>query len=168
MTSIAAEERICMSARHITDEPLVPELEAIAAAAADELRALMDEARDGGQAPCSGVPAAAGAAIAAGMPLAAVADAERVGQTRARRELGSDVLRRVERAARRKREADDEYQHAIARAARLGLPHREIGGAAQVAHGTVRAIIARGDNGSADRTSGEAPTDTNGSEPAHT
>ena len=39
-----------------------------------------------------------------------IADAERVGQTRARHELGSDVLRRVERAARRKREADDEYR----------------------------------------------------------
>ena len=70
MTSTAAEERICRSARHITEEPLVPELEAIAAAAADELCALMDEARDGEQAPCSGVPAAAGAAIAATPGLA--------------------------------------------------------------------------------------------------
>lgn len=156
-----------MSTRHVTEEPVVPELEAIAAAAADELRALMDEARDGGQARCSGVPAAAGAAIAAGMPLAAVAHAERVGQTRARRELGSDVLRRVERAARRKREADDEYQHAIVRAGRLGLPQREIAGAAQVAHRTIRAIIARGDGHSCDVASSVVPADTNGSDPAH-
>ena len=157
-----------MPARHHTEEPLLPELEAIAAAAADELRVLMDESPEGEQAPRSAVPDAASAAIAAGMPLAAVADAERVGQTRARCELGSDVLRRVERAARRKREADGEYEHTIVRAARIGLPHRDIAAAAHVAHGTVRAIVGRGDGGSADHASGAAPTNTNGSEPAHT
>lgn len=120
----------------------------------------MDEDREREHGPGSSVPAAAKAAIAAGMPLAAIADAERVGQIRARRELSHDVLRRVERAAGRKREADDEYAHAITRAARLGLPHREIAAAAHVAHGTVRAIVARGDNGATDRANSEAPPDT--------
>jgi hypothetical protein len=53
------------------------------------------------------------------------------------------VLRRVERAARRKREADGEYVQAVLRAARLGLTHRDVAVAAGVAHGTVRAILAR-------------------------
>jgi hypothetical protein len=168
MTPIYAEERICMSARHVIEKPLAPELEAIAAAACDDLRALLDENREDDTARCSAVPGAAGAAIAAGMSLAAIADAERVGHARARRELGSDVLRRVERAARRKREVDDEYEHAIRRAARIGLPHREIAAAAQVAHGTIRAIVARGDVGSSDPAHGRMPVDTNGSDPAPT
>jgi hypothetical protein len=151
-----------MSAHRATEEPLAPELEAIAAAASDELRALLDENSQGDQGRCSGVPGAASAAIAAGASLAAIADAERVGHTRARRELGSDVLRRVERSARRKREVDDEYEHAIVRAARIGLPHREIAAAAQVAHGTIRAIAARGDVGSSDRANGLPPIDTHG------
>jgi SpoU rRNA methylase family enzyme len=156
-----------MSTRHVADEPLVPELETIAAAAAAELRALVEENPEG-HAVRSGVPDAARAAIAAGMPLAAIADAERVGHIRARRELGGDVLRRVERAARRKREADGEYEHAIARGARLGLPHRDIAAAAQVAHGTVRAIVARGDRGSADNASPPVAPDAHGSESIET
>jgi hypothetical protein len=44
---------------------------------------------------------AASAAIAAGAELDAIAQAHRTGQTRARQELSSDLLRRVERAARR-------------------------------------------------------------------
>ena len=47
------------------------------------------------------------------------------------------------RAAKRKHDADTEYEHAIARAGRLGLSHGEIAAAAQVSHGTVRAILAR-------------------------
>ena len=49
----------------------------------------------------------------------------------------------MERAARRKREAEHEYEEAIVRAGRVGLAHRDVAAAAQVAHGTVRAIIAR-------------------------
>ena len=37
--------------------------------------------------------------------------------------------------------ADGEYEQAIARAGRLGLSHREIAAAAEVSHGTVRAIL---------------------------
>ena len=61
------------------------------------------------------------------------------------------MLRQVTRAAKRKREADSEYEQAITRAGRLGLSHREIAAAAQVSHGTIRAILTRGttitDNG---------------------
>ena len=40
----------------------------------------------------------------------------------------ADVLRQVTRAAKRKREADHEYEQAITRTGRLGLSHREIAG----------------------------------------
>jgi DNA-directed RNA polymerase specialized sigma24 family protein len=86
---------------------------------------------------------AASAAIQAGAALSAIADAEQVGEERARNELRADILRRVERAAKRKREAETDYTHAIQLAARLGLSHREIATAGHVAHGTVRAILTR-------------------------
>ena len=55
------------------------------------------------------------------------------------------MLRQIARAARRKRETELEYEQAVIRGARLGLGHRELAGAAQVSHGTIRAIIARTD-----------------------
>ena len=42
-----------------------------------------------------------------------------------------------------RREAEHDLHQAIARAARLGLAHRDIATAAQVAHGTIRAILTR-------------------------
>ena len=45
--------------------------------------------------------------------------------------------------AKCKRDADHEYEQAISRAGRLGLSHREIAAAAQVSHGTIRAILTR-------------------------
>lgn len=60
----------------------------------------------------------ASAAIAAGARLGAIADAEQGGERRARQELSGDVLRQVTRAARRKRDADSEYEQAVGRAAR--------------------------------------------------
>jgi DNA-binding NarL/FixJ family response regulator len=89
------------------------------------------------------VAEAASAGITAGAALAAIADAEREGELRARRQLSGDVLRQLTRAAKRKREADREYEQAIARAGRLGLSHREIAAAAEISHGTVRAILTR-------------------------
>src|SRR5437763_991124 len=97
-----------MPTRQNTEQPLSPELEAIAAAA-----------------------------------LSAIAEAERIGEERARNELRTDILRKVERAAKRKREVDVDYDHAIERAARLGLSHREIATAAHVTHGTIRAALIR-------------------------
>lgn len=88
--------------------------------------------------------------------MGAIADAERIGQARAREELGREVLRGVERAARRKREVEHEYEYeqAVLRAARLGLAHRDVAIAAQVAHGTVRAIITRTATASANSAAG--------------
>ena len=54
-----------------------------------------------------------------------IPDAERIGigQVRAREVLGPELLRRVERSARRKREAEREYEQAAVRVGRLGLAH---------------------------------------------
>ena len=141
-----------MTSSQAGDDVLSPELEAIAAAAHDRLRA------DAGQDPGAAgeaqrrVAEAASEAIAAGAALSAIAEAERIGEVRARTALGAEVLRQVARAAKRKREADSEYDQTIRRAARLGLSHREIASAGEVSHGTVRAILAR-----ATPTGGAAP-----------
>lgn len=58
-------------------------------------------------------------------------------------ERETDLRRRVERAAGRRRAAEHEYEQAVGRACRVGLAHRDVAAAAQVAHGTVRAIVAR-------------------------
>ena len=129
--------------REKTEVELAGELEAIARAAADRLRAQTDGDVEREVELQRAVGEAASHAIAAGLSLAEIADAERIGQRRARQELGADLLRRVERAARRKREVDGEYQQAVVRAGRLGQAHRDVAAAARVAHGTVRAILAR-------------------------
>jgi hypothetical protein len=49
----------------------------------------------------------------------------------------------VERAARRERDADHEYEQAVGRAARLGVAQRNIAAAGQAARGTIRVIPAR-------------------------
>jgi DNA-binding NarL/FixJ family response regulator len=155
-----------MSARQSTETPLAPELEAIAAAAADRVRALADaSAEDGGLQ--RRVAEAASTAIAAGAALGAIAAAEQVGQARARGELGPDALKRIARASRRRREADAEYEQEILRGARLGLPHREIATAAEVAHGTVRAILARTDASLSQSPPSPERVSANGGEPDH-
>jgi hypothetical protein len=135
-----------------TDEELSGQLEAVATAAAERLRAVSrgDLERDADLQ--RSVGEAASRAIAAGVSLASIANAERIGQGRVREEMGPELLRRVQRAARRRREAESEYEEAVIRAGRLGLPHREVAVAAQVAHGTVRAMIARARSASRQRT----------------
>lgn len=132
-----------------TDVVLAGELEAIALASAERLRAQTESDAERGAELGRTVGEAASRAIAAGLSLAEIADAERMGQRRAREELGAEVLRRVERAARRKRETDGEYEQAVVRAGRLGLARRDVAAAAGVAHGTVRAILARTQTASA-------------------
>jgi DNA-binding NarL/FixJ family response regulator len=129
-----------MTTDHAVDAALSPELEAIAAAAHNRLQAQAAQDLSAREAAHRRV---AEAASAAGGALAAIAEAERAGELRARRELSGDVLRQLARAAKRKREADSEYEQGIARAGRLGLSHREIAAAAEVSHGTVRAILTR-------------------------
>ena len=132
-----------MAARERTDVELSGELEEIATSAAERLRALTDGDVEREAELRRRVGEAASRAIAAGLLLSSIADAEQIGQRRAREVLGPDLLRRVERAGRRKREAEHEYEQAVVRAARPGLAHRDVAAAAQVAHGTVRAIVAR-------------------------
>jgi hypothetical protein len=82
-----------MALRSKTDVELAGELEAVATGAAERLRAVSrgDLERD---ADFQGsVVEAASRAIAAGVSLAAIADAERIGQGRARAELGPELLR---------------------------------------------------------------------------
>jgi DNA-binding NarL/FixJ family response regulator len=134
-----------MPASHTTEKPLPPALEAIATAAADQLRAQADRDSTTRGELQRQLADAASKAIAAGVGLAAIADAERTGQHRACDKLGPDVLRAVARAAARKHQAETEYEQEILRATRLGLSHREIAAAATVAHGTIRAILARTD-----------------------
>ncbi|MGO9900991.1 MAG: hypothetical protein ACLP0J_15160 [Solirubrobacteraceae bacterium] len=129
--------------RQKTAGGLAPELEAIATAAAERLRAQTEGDRQREDDLRRSVGEAASGAIGAGLPLGAIAEAERAGEARARGELSADLLRRVELAARRKHEADDEYEQAVVHAARLGLAQRDVAAAAGVAHGTVRAILAR-------------------------
>jgi hypothetical protein len=126
-----------------TDVELAGELEAIANAAADGLRELSDGDSEFVTDLRRRVGEAASRAIAAGFSLASIAEAERLGHRRVREDLGRELLRRVERAAGRRREAEREYERAVVRACRVGLAHRDVAAAAQVTHGTVRAILAR-------------------------
>jgi DNA-binding NarL/FixJ family response regulator len=155
-----------MPARQTAETPLAPELEAIATAAADRVRAQADASADDGKLQRR-VAEAASAAIAAGSALGAIAAAEQVGQARARGELGPDALKRIGRASRRRREADGEYEQEILRGDRLGLTHREIAAAAEVAHGTVRAILARTDASVSQPPSAPETVSANGGEPDH-
>jgi hypothetical protein len=132
-----------MAVRQKSDVELAGELEAIATAAAERLRALSDGDGELEADLRRRVGEAATRAIAAGLSLATIADAERLGHRRAREELGRELLRRVGRGAGRRREAEREYEQAVVRAYRVGLAHRDVAAAAQVAHGTVRAIVAR-------------------------
>jgi DNA-binding NarL/FixJ family response regulator len=152
-----------MTTDHAVDAALSPELEAIAAAAHNRLQAQAAQDLSAREAAHRRVAEAASAAIAAGAALAAIAEAERAGELRARRELSGDVLRQLARAAKRKREADSEYEQGIARAGRLGLSHREIAAAAEVSHGTVRAILTRATaspNGNEPQAAEEEPAAT--------
>ena len=115
-----------MTTAHTADGALSPELEAIATAAHDRLHAQTGQDLSTIEEAERRVAEAASAAIAAGARLSAIADAERAGEQRARQELSADVLRQVTRAAKKKRDADTEYEQAITRAGRLGLSHREI------------------------------------------
>lgn len=147
-----------MPARQIAEPQLSPELEAVALAADLRLRAETEASDHDAHERQQALVDAASTAIAAGMSLSAIAQAEQIGHARSRRELGSELLRRVERTARRSREAQAEYEQTVARAARLGLAHRDIAAAAQIAHGTIRAIITRvSDAGASDSARQPSP-----------
>ena len=115
---------------HAEEPPSAPELDAVVAAAEQQLRALASEDPLDAGPLAEALADAATAAIASGQPIADIARAEQRGQQQARTALSRDLLARVERAARRRRDAEHDLHQAVARTARLGLPQREIAAAA--------------------------------------
>ena len=122
---------------------LVSELAAVADAAGARLRAETDADDEASQAAAEQLVSAASAAMAAGHSLSDITHAEARGKDEVRDALRGDTLRSVERTGRRARETRMEHHQTIARAVRLGLSTREIAAAADVTHGTVRAISNR-------------------------
>jgi DNA invertase Pin-like site-specific DNA recombinase len=145
------------------EQPSSVELEAVAAAAGDRVRAMAGPEPPDLDALQARMVAAATSALAAGRPIAAIAAAEQHGVKRAREEVGGELLRRVARAHKRKREADAEHQQAIRQAARIGLSHREIAQAAETTHGTIRAIVERGNTTQTSDPATQDPAGSNGS-----
>jgi hypothetical protein len=133
-----------MPSRHEDRDVLPYELDAIAQAAGRRMHAqVIANNANGIESASQDVVAAAGAAIVAGHPLSMVAAAERRGEEQARTQVRPDALKRVERTARRAREASAEYEHTVIHTAGLGLPMREIAMAAGISHATVRALAQR-------------------------
>jgi DNA-binding NarL/FixJ family response regulator len=122
---------------------LVVELAEVAEAAGARLRAETDADGEAARSAAEQLVAAASAAMAAGQSLTDITHAEAHGKEEVRDTLRADTLRSVERTGRRARETRMEHHQAIARAVRLGLSTREIAAAADVTHGTVRAISNR-------------------------
>jgi DNA invertase Pin-like site-specific DNA recombinase len=129
---------------------LVSELAAVAEVAGARLRAETDADDEAARAAAEQLVTAASAAMAAGHSLSDITEAEARGQEDVRDALRGDTLRSVERTGRRARETRAEHHQTIARAVRLGLSTREIAAAADVTHGTVRAISNRLAGGAAD------------------
>jgi DNA-binding NarL/FixJ family response regulator len=138
---------------------LATELAAVAEAAGARLRAETDADRDAAQAAAEALVTAASAAMGAGLSLSAIAQAEAYGKEEVRDDLRDDTLRGVARSGRRARETRVEHHQAIARAVRLGLSTREIAAAADVTHGTVRAISNRISADGAEWAPAESNTD---------
>lgn len=120
-----------------------PELATVSQAAGERLRAETDEDFPAIDRTSQELVNAATAAMGAGYSLTEIARAETSGKDEVRLALSGDALRRVERTGRQAREAQLEHHRSIARAMRLGLSTREIAAAANVTHGTIRAITNR-------------------------
>lgn len=120
-----------------------PELATVSRAAGERLRAETDEDFPAIDRASQDLVNAATAAMGAGYSLTEIARAETSGKDEVRLALSGDALRRVERTGRQAREAQLDHHRSIARAMRLGLSTREIAAAANVTHGTIRAISNR-------------------------
>lgn len=86
---------------------------------------------------------AASAALDGGFAISAIAAAEVEGDRAARGRLAAQVLRQVERSAKKLRDATHEYERTISQAVQLGLAARDIAARAGVSHGTVAAVARR-------------------------
>lgn len=132
-----------MASRMMEEGLVPPELETVSRAAGERLRAGTDEDFPAIERTSQELVNAATAAMGAGYSLTEIARAETKGKDEVRNALSGDALRRVERTGRQAREAQLEHHRSIARAMRLGLSTREIATAANVTHGTIRAITNR-------------------------
>ena len=115
------------------------------------------------------VLSAARAALDGGHAISAIAAAEAEGERAARERVGGQVLRAIERLAKKLREATEEYERAIVHATRLGLPARDIAARAGVSHGTVAAVARRHEQPEAapfEPAASESVEDVNAREPA--
>jgi hypothetical protein len=149
-----------MASAKMGDGSVPPELATVSKAAGERLRAETDEDFPAIDRTSQELVNAATAAMGAGYSLTEIARAETSGKDEVRLALSGDALRRVERTGRQAREAQLEHHRSIARAMRLGLSTREIAAAANVTHGTIRAIT----NRLAASGSGAAPASEDDSE----
>ena len=122
----------------MADQALLDEVRQAADAALEALATGADPADADGR-----TRAAARAALDDGHLIAAIAAAQADGERIARERVGAQVLRSVERLAKKMRESTEEYERAVAQATRLGLPARDIAARAGVSHGTVAAVARR-------------------------
>ncbi len=129
------------SATAISDLP--EPLQEVARSSGDEVRAQADNNDEAARDARRSKTEAAARAMDSGCDFAQLAEAERLGRSEAIESLRGDLLKRVERAAKRRSETDREYRESIRRAVGVGLPHRDVGHAAGVSHATVRAIVER-------------------------
>jgi hypothetical protein len=132
-----------MASQKMEEGSVPPEVATVWRAAGERLRAETDEDFSAIERTSQELVNAATAAMGAGYSLTEIARAETRGKDEVRHELSGDALRRVERTGRQAREAQLEHHRSIARAMRLGLSTREIAAAANVTHGTIRAITNR-------------------------
>jgi DNA-binding NarL/FixJ family response regulator len=132
-----------MASGKMDDASVPPELATVSRAAGERLRAETEEDFPAIERSSQELVDAATAAMAAGYSLTEIAHAETTGKDEVRDSLSGDALRRVERTGRQARDAQLEHHRSIARAMRLGLSTREIASAANVTHGTIRAITNR-------------------------
>ena len=136
----------------MADEALLDEVRQAADAALEALATGADPADADGR-----TRAAARAALDDGHAIAAIAAAEAEGERTARERVGAQVLRAVERTARKKNEATEEHDRAVAQAVRLGLAARDIAAKAGVSHSTVTAVARRHEQAQAAPPQAAAP-----------
>jgi DNA-binding NarL/FixJ family response regulator len=122
----------------MADTALLDEVRQAAAAA---LEALATE--DGYDEAEGKTRAAARTALDGGHSIAEIAAAQADGERMARERVGPQVLRAVERTAKKIRDATDEHEREVAKGVRLGLAARDIAARAGVSHATVTAVARR-------------------------
>ena len=136
----------------MADQALLDEVRQAADAALEALATGADPADADGR-----TRAAARAALDDGHPIAAIAAAQADGERVARERVGAQVLRSVERSAKKMRESTEEYERASCK--RRGSVLRRVTSPreAGVSHGTVAAVARRHEQAQATPQQAAAP-----------